>query len=116
MKIYVTGDTQQENNSEKLSEENFVEQKELTKDDFVIITGDFGYYWNEKSKKEIESREKLATKPFTILYIEGNHDNYDFIEKLAPSWSACVNSEYLALPSSITAAIVTGKQIGRAHV
>ena len=35
MKIYVTGDTHQENNSEKLSEENFVEQKELTKDDFV---------------------------------------------------------------------------------
>ena len=34
MKIYVTGDTHQENNSEKLSKENFVEQKELTKDDF----------------------------------------------------------------------------------
>ncbi len=73
MKIYVTGDTHQENNSEKLSEENFIEQKELTKDDFVIIAGDFGYYWNEKSKKEIASREKLAEKPFTILYIEGNH-------------------------------------------
>ena len=85
MKIYVTGDTHQENNSEKLSEENFVEQKELTKDDFVIIAGDFGYYWNEKSKKEIASREKLAEKPFTILYIEGNHDNYDLIENLPES-------------------------------
>ncbi len=85
MKIYVTGDTHQENNSEKLSEENFVEQKELTKDDFVIIVGDFGCYWNEKSKKEIESREKLAEKPFTILYIEGNHDNYDLIENLPES-------------------------------
>ena len=51
MKIYVTGDTHQNYNSDKLSEENFVEQKELTKDDFVIIAGDFGYYWNEKSKK-----------------------------------------------------------------
>jgi len=51
MKIYVTGDTHQEHNSSKLSKKCFPEQKELTKDDFVIVAGDFGYYWNEKSKK-----------------------------------------------------------------
>ena len=85
MKIYVTGDTHQEHNSSKLSKKCFPEQKELTKDDFVIVAGDFGYYWNENSKSEFANRKILAGKRFTVLYLDGNHENYDLIENLPES-------------------------------
>ena len=38
--IYITGDCH--NNFERFNTRNFPEQKEMTKDDYVIICGDFG--------------------------------------------------------------------------
>ena len=46
MAIYVTGDTHQSIDIHKLTTSNFPEQKELTKNDYVIICGDFGLLWN----------------------------------------------------------------------
>ncbi len=85
MKIYVTGDTHQEYNSSKLSKKCFPEQRDLTKDDFVIVAGDFGYYWNENTKSEIANRKILGGKKFTTLYLDGNHENYNLIENLPES-------------------------------
>lgn len=50
--IYISGDCHQ--NFERFSMSIFPEQKEMTKDDFVIICGDFGGVWNkgEESKEE----------------------------------------------------------------
>lgn len=58
---------------------NFPEQRELTKDDHVIICGDFGGVWNknEESKKEKALLDWLDDKNFTTLFVDGNHENFD---------------------------------------
>ena len=43
--IYITGDTHAEF-KHRFNMENFPEQKEMTKDDYVIICGDFGGVWD----------------------------------------------------------------------
>ena len=45
--IYITGDCHQ--NFERFNMSIFPEQKEMTKDDFVIICGDFGGVSSEES-------------------------------------------------------------------
>ena len=75
--IYVTGDCHQ--NFRKFNTKIFPEQKEMTKEDYVIICGDFGGVWN----KEVENKEEkhlldwLDEKPFTTLFVDGNHENFD---------------------------------------
>jgi len=104
--IYVTGDT---HGSEKhgihsvdgfmhrLNTDSFPEQKEMTKDDFVVICGDFGGVWNTnpivfaESPQEKYALDWLENKPFTTLFVPGNHENYDRLtgcknEKLLNSW------------------------------
>ena len=44
-RIYVTGDIHAE--PDRFNTENFPEQKELTRDDYMIICGDFGLVWAE---------------------------------------------------------------------
>ena len=57
----------------------FPEQKEMTKDDFVIICGDFGGVWNkgEENKEETMLMDWLDCKFFTTLFVDGNHENFD---------------------------------------
>lgn len=77
--IYVTGDIHA--NPVRLSTDSFPEQKEMTKDDYVIILGDFGLVWDkEESKEEKYWLDWLESKPFTTLFISGNHENYDRLE------------------------------------
>lgn len=74
MSIYVTGDIH--GNPSRLSTDIFPEQKEMTKDDYVIILGDFGLVWDYKgeSKNEKYWLDWLENKPFTTLYLDGNHE------------------------------------------
>jgi hypothetical protein len=55
---------------------NFPEQHDLTKEDYVIICGDFGI-WNKNSQKEIKNFQELEKRKFTTLFIDGNHENFD---------------------------------------
>lgn len=71
--IYVTGDCH--GNFSKFSTDAFPEQKQMTRDDFVIVCGDFGL-WHD-SKEERWWLKWLSEKPFTILFVGGNHENYD---------------------------------------
>ena len=57
--LYVTGDTHVD--FQRFQEEYFPEQKNMTKDDFVIICGDFGGVWNG-SKRERRQLDRLAQK------------------------------------------------------
>ena len=45
--IFVTGDLHGNLDKSKLNTQSFPHQEELTKDDFVIIAGDFGGIWDE---------------------------------------------------------------------
>ena len=74
--IYITGDTHC--NFERLSEEKFLVQTDMTKDDYVIICGDFGGVWTfeEESSREKEMLDWLDSRNFTTLFVDGNHENY----------------------------------------
>lgn len=44
--VYITGDTHGEIDVHKLTKKNFPIQKQMTKDDSLIICGDFGCVWD----------------------------------------------------------------------
>lgn len=75
--IYITGDCHQD--FERFNIDVFPEQKEMTKDDCVIICGDFGGVWNrnEESDRETKLMDWLENRPFTTLFVDGNHENFD---------------------------------------
>ncbi len=77
--IYVTGDTHIPIDIEKLDLEHFPEQKNMDRNDYVIVLGDFGLYWkNDEYHKEW--RDWIKEAPYTLLWIDGNHENFDWIE------------------------------------
>ena len=75
--IYVTGDCHGE--FKKFTTSAFPEQKEMTKDDIVIICGDFGGIWDESGESSHEAYwlDWLDKKPFTTVFADGNHENFD---------------------------------------
>jgi len=77
--VYVTGDTHGE--LDRFKSKPIA--KQLKKGDYLIVCGDFGFYWND-SKRERKSRKWLSKQKYTILFVEGTHDNLDMIEKTPP--------------------------------
>lgn len=111
--IFITGDTHGPNPiglhsvdgfGRRLNKENFPEQNGMTCDDYVIICGDFGGIWNYDSRYDNthsafkdkicldhgESKEEkywldwLAKKNFTVLFCDGNHENFDRLYRAYP--------------------------------
>lgn len=78
--IYITGDIHGDIDIGKLNTRHFPEQKNLSKNDYLIICGDFGLVW-DGSRRENYWRNWLSNKPFTTLWIDGNHENFDMLEK-----------------------------------
>lgn len=81
--IFITGDTHGHFDVEKIFSfyQNFSEKK-LTKDDYLIIAGDFGFIWDEQYDKDIE---KLGEFNLTFLFVDGNHENFDIINEMPVS-------------------------------
>ena len=79
--IYITGDTHIPIDIHKLNTKNFPEQKNLTKQDYIIICGDFGGVWNQ-SKAIREHMHKLNNRGFTTLFVDGNHENFDVLNAM----------------------------------
>lgn len=71
--VYITGDCHAE--FRKFYSKRFPEQKQLTRDDYVIVCGDFGLWHDDK--RERNELAILAHRPFTILFVDGNHENFD---------------------------------------
>ena len=78
--IYVTGDTHQNINIKKLTIDFFPEQKFMTKNDYVIICGDFGCVWNGSNSDKYWQRW-FDNKNFTTLFVDGNHENFNLIKQ-----------------------------------
>lgn len=71
--VYVTGDCH--GSYKKFSVKNFPEQKDMTRDDIVIVCGDFGI-WHD-NKEERYWLKWLSQKKFTLVFVDGNHENFD---------------------------------------
>ena len=77
--IYVTGDTHGDLDMSKVGAKNWEEGKSLTADDYLIVCGDFGLIWDPPH--QISAREQawthwLEDKPWTTLFLDGNHENF----------------------------------------
>ena len=71
--IYVTGDTHAV--IERFSEKYIPGESTWTKDDYLIVCGDFGMIFLDNDE-EREKLDELAKKPYTILWADGNHENF----------------------------------------
>lgn len=76
--IYITGDLHGFVDIAKLHKRDWPEGQKLTKNDYLIICGDFGCLWYNNGKDDI-LLEWLNNQPWTTLFIEGNHENYDLL-------------------------------------
>lgn len=76
MAIFITGDTH--GDFRRFENTIFYEQVGLTKKDCVMITGDFGGIW-DGSAEEQRQLDWLEKKPFTTLFVSGNHENFDLL-------------------------------------
>lgn len=75
--IYITGDTHGEFG--RFSTKRLRKQgMEPGEQDYVIVCGDFGFCW-EKNKTFEYHCKYFARKKYTILCVQGNHENYDMI-------------------------------------
>ena len=89
MTIFITGDTHGWNEIRNRFHKHTMPAKQ---NDTVIVLGDFGMPWIAKDQKGIDARiqqvfEKetidiLTHKPYDILFIDGNHENFDILDKL----------------------------------
>ena len=77
--IFITGDLHGHHDIHKFSMSCFTMQNELTRSDYVIICGDFGLLWCD-SEEEKNWLKWLDKKPWTTLWIDGNHENFDMLE------------------------------------
>lgn len=79
MAIYITGDTH--GDFQRFGSKYFPQQKEMSREDYVVIAGDFGGLW-DGSQKDQYWLDWLNKKPFTTLFVDGNHENFDLLNTL----------------------------------
>jgi len=80
--IFVTGDTHAQFDR-RFKAKSFPEQKEMTKDDYLIICGDFGGIWDRSGESNSEKHwlDWFNDRSYTLLFIDGNHENFDRLEE-----------------------------------
>ena len=47
----------------------------------MIVLRDFGLFW-DNAPNEIAARNRIGNLPFTVLFIDGNHENFNMLFKL----------------------------------
>lgn len=77
-RIFITGDCHA--SYKKFGFKSFPDGRDLTKDDFIITCGDFGL-WDE-SEEQKYWMNWLNERPFTTLWVDGNHENFDLLKQL----------------------------------
>jgi len=83
--VYVCGDTHNNIDLKKINDWDSEEGGLLTKDDILIVLGDWGGILGKTLKgvrKDEKIQRKWIRKPYTLIVQLGNHENYDKIKKL----------------------------------
>lgn len=83
--IYITGDMHGQ--FERLDAYMFkMKGYQLNQEDYLIVCGDFAICWENCDIDENNYRWQMLCSifdglPYTILWVQGNHENYDMLEK-----------------------------------
>ena len=80
--IYITGDLHGAQNLYRFDSKHFSIGDFLTKNDYLIILGDFGIPWSNdllsyEFDYELKKLKWLNDRPFTTIFIDGNHENFE---------------------------------------
>lgn len=80
MAVFITGD--KHGDLYKLT--SFIDRFGLTNDDAIIVLGDMGLFWRKDKKETKQFLDYYAQNDYmtNIYFIDGNHDNFDLINKL----------------------------------
>ena len=78
MEIYITGDLH--GDLRRFQPGIFYEQEGLTKEDIILVCGDFGCVWYGDERDD-EDLGWLEARPFTTAFVAGNHENFDALQK-----------------------------------
>lgn len=83
MAIYVTGDVhgRAEYGSSRFAFKSWPLGRTLTRDDAVIVAGDFGFVW-DGSNAERYWLDWFESKPWTTCFVDGNHENHRMLAEL----------------------------------
>ena len=84
--VYLTGDTHGE-----LDRFKHGKLRWLGKRDVVLVLGDFGFVW-DGSKAEQKKLDWLRKRPYTLLFLDGSHENYDLLAKCRHWAAMCIMS------------------------
>ena len=71
--VYLTGDTHGDIQRFKQGKLRW-----LGKKDTVVVLGDFGFVW-DGSAAERKRLNWLRKRPYTVLFLDGSHENYDLL-------------------------------------
>lgn len=71
--VYLTGDTHGDIQRFKQGKLRW-----LGKKDTVVVLGDFGFVW-DGSAAERKRLDWLRKRPYTVLFLDGSHENYDLL-------------------------------------
>lgn len=77
-KFYITGDTHGDIDIKKLYRTGRTIMNKLKSEDFLIICGDFGAIW-DGSEVDDKLLDWYARQPYTILFVDGNHENFNLL-------------------------------------
>ncbi len=82
--LFITGDTHGEKG--RLLSAAHQNGERLTEKDYLAVCGDFGFLFSPKGTMAyIEQQcelDELEALPYTILFVDGNHENFDLLEAL----------------------------------
>jgi len=76
--VWATGDTH--GKFERFNRKCFPELEALSREDIMIITGDFGGVWFGDHRDD-KWLDWLEDRPFTTAFVDGNHENFDVLAK-----------------------------------
>lgn len=82
--IFVTGDTHGQLDIAKIQKRKWPQQFELSKSDYLIVLGDFGLFWKQDKTFEY-LLDFYESRCYTVLWIDGNHENHNWIDSLPMS-------------------------------
>lgn len=78
IRVFITGDIHGEDGIGRFSAKNWPVGRTLRKDDIVLIAGDFGLVFTG-GKTENHWLDWLDKRPWTTLFIDGNHENFPLL-------------------------------------